>query len=103
VDAKKDILMYINIARLEAVTGLGIYDTMQWYIESWCMCYLCTGLAFLCCLLAGGAVVLNSALPHSRMIHQPLSGGAQDRHQILVPWNHGGEVEIIWNPCQACR
>jgi hypothetical protein len=29
VDAKKDILMYINIARLEAVTGLGIYDTMQ--------------------------------------------------------------------------
>lgn len=77
VDAKKDILMYINSPGGGVYAGLGIYDTMQYVNPD--VATICTGLAASmgAVLLAGGAANKRSALPHSRiMIHQPL-GGAQ--------------------------
>ena len=77
VDAKKDILMYINSPGGGVYAGLGIYDTMQYVNPD--VATICTGLAASmgAVLLAGGAAGKRSALPHSRiMIHQPL-GGAQ--------------------------
>jgi ATP-dependent Clp protease protease subunit len=77
VDAKKDILMYINSPGGGVYAGLGIYDTMQYVNPD--VATICTGLAASmgAVLLAGGAKDKRSALPHARvMIHQPL-GGAQ--------------------------
>lgn len=77
VDAKKDILMYINSPGGSVYAGLGIYDTMQYVNPD--VATICTGLAASmgAVLLAGGAKDKRSSLPHSRiMIHQPL-GGAQ--------------------------
>jgi ATP-dependent Clp protease protease subunit len=75
VDAKKDILMYINSPGGSVYAGLGIYDTMQYVNPD--VATICTGLAASmgAVLLCGGAATKRSALPHSRiMIHQPLGG-----------------------------
>ncbi|NME68148.1 ClpP family protease [Flammeovirga aprica] len=77
IDAKKDILMYINSPGGSVYAGLGMYDTMQYVRPD--VATICTGLAASmgAVLLAGGAEGKRAALPHSRiMIHQPL-GGAQ--------------------------
>ncbi len=75
VDAKKDVLLYVNSPGGSVYAGLGIYDTMQ--LVSPDVSTICTGLAasMAAVLLAGGAKDKRSALPHSRiMIHQPMSG-----------------------------
>ena len=77
IDAKSDIIMYVNSPGGSVYAGLGIYDTMQYVAPD--VATVCTGLAASmgAVLLAGGADGKRSALPHSRvMIHQPL-GGAQ--------------------------
>lgn len=77
VDAKKDVLLYVNSPGGSVTAGLGIYDTMQYINPD--VATICTGLAASmgAVLLAGGAKNKRSALPHSRvMIHQP-SGGMQ--------------------------
>ena len=77
VDAKKDILLYINSPGGSVYAGLGIYDTMQYIKPD--VATICTGLAASmgAVLLCGGAKGKRSALVHARvMIHQP-SGGAQ--------------------------
>lgn len=77
VDAKKDILLYINSPGGSVYAGLGIYDTMQYIKPD--VATICTGLAASmgAVLLCGGAAGKRSALLHARvMIHQP-SGGAQ--------------------------
>lgn len=77
VDAKKDILLYINSPGGSVYAGLGIYDTMQYVRPD--VATICTSLAASmgAVLLCGGADGKRSALPHARiMIHQP-SGGAQ--------------------------
>jgi ATP-dependent Clp protease protease subunit len=77
VDAKKDILLYINSPGGSVYDGLGIYDTMQWVRPD--VSTICTSLAASmgAVLLCGGAAGKRSALPHARiMIHQP-SGGMQ--------------------------
>src|SRR4028119_2109774 len=77
VDAKKDILLYINSPGGSVYAGLGIYDTMQYIKPD--VATICTGLAASmgAVLLCGGAKGKRSALMHARvMIHQP-SGGAQ--------------------------
>lgn len=77
VDAKKDVLLYINSPGGSVTAGLGIYDTMQYINPD--VATICTGLAASmgAVLLAGGAEKKRSALPHTRvMIHQP-SGGMQ--------------------------
>ncbi len=75
VDAKKDVLLYINSPGGSVYAGLGIYDTMQLVNPD--VTTICTGLAasMAAVLLTGGAKDKRSALPHSRiMIHQPMSG-----------------------------
>lgn len=75
VDAKKDILMYVNSPGGSVYAGLGIYDTMQYVNPD--VATICIGLAASmgAVLLAAGAPEKRSALPHSRiMIHQPLGG-----------------------------
>ncbi len=77
VDAKKDVLLYINSPGGSVYAGLGIYDTMQYVRPE--VNTICTSLAASmgAVLLCGGAKGKRSALPHARiMIHQP-SGGAQ--------------------------
>ncbi|RYU78305.1 ClpP family protease [Hymenobacter persicinus] len=77
VDAKKDILLYINSPGGSVYAGLGIFDTMQYVQPD--VATICTGLAASmgAFLLCGGALGKRSALPHARvMIHQP-SGGVQ--------------------------
>ena len=75
VDAKKDILMYVNSPGGSVYAGFGIYDTMQYVGPD--VATICTGLAASmgAILLTGGAPGKRSSLPHSRiMIHQPLGG-----------------------------
>ena len=75
VDAKKDILLYVNSPGGVVYAGLGIYDTMQYVNPD--INTICTGLAASmgAVLLAGGAAKKRAALPHARiMIHQPMSG-----------------------------
>ncbi|MDN4165927.1 ATP-dependent Clp protease proteolytic subunit [Cytophagales bacterium LB-30] len=75
VDAKKDILLYVNSPGGSVYAGLGIYDTMQFVSPD--VATICTGLAASmgAVLLAGGAAGKRSSLPHARiMIHQPMSG-----------------------------
>ncbi|RSK37458.1 ATP-dependent Clp protease proteolytic subunit [Hymenobacter metallilatus] len=77
VDARKDILLYVNSPGGSVYAGFGIFDTMQYVRPD--VATICTGLAASmgAFLLNGGALGKRSALPHARvMIHQP-SGGAQ--------------------------
>ena len=83
VDAKKDILLYINSPGGSVYDGLGIYDTMQWVRPD--VSTICTSLAASmgAVLLCGGATGKRSALPHARiMIHQP-SGGMQGQSKDM--------------------
>lgn len=83
VDAKKDVLLYINSPGGSVTAGLGIYDTMQYINPD--VATICTGLAASmgAVLLCGGAEKKRSALPHSRiMIHQP-SGGMQGQSRDM--------------------
>ncbi|WP_375434021.1 ClpP family protease [uncultured Hymenobacter sp.] len=75
VNAKKDILLYVNSPGGSVYAGFGIYDTMQYVGPD--VATICTGLAASmgAFLLCGGAIGKRSALPHARvMIHQPSSG-----------------------------
>ena len=70
VDAKKDVLMYINSPGGSVYAGLGMYDTMNYVRPD--VATICTSLAASmgAVLLAGGAKGKRSALPHARvMIH----------------------------------
>ncbi len=83
VDAKKDILMYLNSPGGSVYAGLGMYDTMQYVRPE--VATICTSLAASmgAVLLAGGAAGKRTALPHARvMIHQP-SGGAQGQSRDM--------------------
>jgi len=83
VDAKKDIMLYINSPGGSVYAGLGMYDTMQYVDPD--VATICTGLAASmgAVLLAGGAIGKRSALPHARiMIHQP-SGGMQGQSKDM--------------------
>ena len=77
VDAKKDILLYVNSPGGSVYAGLGMYDTMQYVNPD--VATICTGMAASmgAVLMCAGAEGKRTALKHSRvMIHQPL-GGAQ--------------------------
>jgi len=83
VDAKKDILLYINSPGGSVYDGLGIYDTMQWVRPD--VSTIATSLAasMAAVLLSGGAPGKRAALPHARiMIHQP-SGGMQGQSKDM--------------------
>ena len=74
---KKDIALYINSPGGTVMSGLAIYDTMQYIRPD--VSTLCVGQAASMgsLLLAAGAPEKRYCLPHSRvMVHQP-SGGVQ--------------------------
>jgi ATP-dependent clp protease, proteolytic subunit clpP len=76
-DANKDIHLYINSPGGSVVSGMAIYDTMQYIkcdVSTICLGMAASMGAF---LLAGGKKGKRYALPNSEiMIHQP-SGGAR--------------------------
>ncbi len=74
-DPKRDIQMFINSPGGSVISGLGIYDTMQYVTPD--IGTICTGLAASmgAVLLAAGTKGKRSCLFHSRvMIHQPMGG-----------------------------
>jgi ATP-dependent Clp protease protease subunit len=80
--------MFINSPGGNVISGLGIYDTMQYVSPE--IGTICTGLAASmgAVLLSAGTKGKRTCLPHSRvMIHQP-SGGMQGQFT---------EMEISYN------
>lgn len=74
-DPKRDVQMFINSPGGSVISGLGIYDTMQYVSPD--IGTICTGLAASmgAVLLAAGNKGKRTCLYHSRvMIHQPLGG-----------------------------
>ena len=88
-DPDKDIMMYINSPGGSVVSGMAIYDTMN-YIK--CdVCTTCVGMAasMAAVLLASGAKGKRYALPNSEiMIHQPLGGAQGQASDIAIHAEH---------------
>ena len=88
-DPDKDIMMYINSPGGSVVSGMAIYDTMN-YIK--CdVSTICVGLAasMAAVLLASGAKGKRFALPNSEiMIHQPLGGAQGQASDIAIHAEH---------------
>ena len=89
-DPDKDIMMYINSPGGSVVSGMAIYDTMN-YIK--CdVSTICVGMAasMAAVLLASGAKGKRFALPNSEiMIHQPLGGVQGQASEIEI---HAREI-----------
>ena len=88
VDAKKDILIYLNSPGGGVYAGLGIYDTMQYINPD--VSTICTGMAASmgAVLLCAGAKGKRTAFQHSRvMIHQPLGGAHGQASDIEITAN----------------
>jgi ATP-dependent Clp protease protease subunit len=93
-DNKRDIQMFINSPGGSVISGLGIYDTMQYVSPE--IGTICTGLAASmgAVLLCAGTRGKRTCLPHSRvMIHQP-SGGMQGQFS---------DMEISYNLIKGMR
>src|SRR5687768_906818 len=93
-DNKRDIQLFINSPGGSVISGLGIYDTMQYVSPD--IGTICTGLAASmgAVLLAAGTKGKRTCLPHSRvMIHQP-SGGMQGQFS---------DMEISYNLIKSMR
>ncbi len=93
-DNKRDIQLFINSPGGSVISGLGIYDTMQYVSPE--IGTICTGLAASmgAVLLAAGTKGKRTCLPHSRvMIHQP-SGGMQGQFS---------DMEISYNLIKSMR
>ncbi len=85
VDAKKDIQVYLNSPGGSVMSGLGIYDTMQFVGPD--VSVICTGMAASmgAVLLCAGAKGKRSALKHARvMIHQPMGGAEGQASDIEI-------------------
>lgn len=93
-DNKRDIQLFINSPGGSVISGLGIYDTMQYVSPE--IGTICTGLAASmgAVLLAAGTKGKRTCLPHSRvMIHQP-TGGMQGQFS---------DMEISYNLIKSMR
>lgn len=88
-DPDKDIMMYINSPGGSVVSGMAIYDTMN-YIK--CdVNTICVGMAasMAAVLLASGTKGKRYALPNSEiMIHQPLGGAQGQASDIAIHADH---------------
>jgi ATP-dependent Clp protease protease subunit len=74
-DAKRDIQIFINSPGGSVISGMGIYDTLQYVSPD--IGTICTGMAASmgAVLLAAGTKGKRTCLEHSRvMIHQPMGG-----------------------------
>nr|YP_009572806.1 clp protease proteolytic subunit [Melilotus albus]QBE89713.1 clp protease proteolytic subunit [Melilotus albus] len=71
-DNNKDLFLFINSPGGEVISGMGIFDTMQFVKAE--VQTVCVGLAasMASLLLIGGEITKRLAFPHARvMIHQP--------------------------------
>ena len=97
-DPDKDIMMYINSPGGSVVSGLAIYDTMN-YIK--CdVSTICIGLAasMAAILLSSGAKGKRIALPNSEvMIHQPLGGFQGQASDIKIHAEHIMKTRRVLN------
>ncbi len=97
-DPDKDIMMYINSPGGSVVSGLAIYDTMN-YIK--CdVSTICIGLAasMAAILLSSGAKGKRIALPNSEvMIHQPLGGFQGQASDIKIHAEHIMKTRKVLN------
>ena len=88
-DPDKDIMMYINSPGGSVVSGMAIFDTMN-YIK--CdVSTICVGMAasMAAVLLASGAKGKRYALPNREiMIHQPLGGAQGQASDIAIHAEH---------------
>lgn len=85
VDSEKDIQIYLNSPGGSVISGLGIYDTMQFIKPD--VATICTGMAASmgAVLMCAGAKGKRSALPHTRvMIHQPMGGAEGQASDIEI-------------------
>jgi len=85
VDAKKDIMIYLNSPGGSVYAGLGIYDVMQYVTPD--ISTICTGMAasMAAVLLCAGTKNKRSALGHARiMIHQPMGGAEGQASDIEI-------------------
>ena len=88
-DPDKDIMMYINSPGGSVVSGMAIYDTMN-YIKCE-VCTVCVGMAasMAAILLSSGAKNKRFALPNSEvMIHQPLGGFSGQASDVKIHAEH---------------
>lgn len=87
-DPKRDIQMFINSPGGSVISGLGIYDTMQYVAPD--VATICTGLAASmgAVLLTAGTKGKRTCLKHSRvMIHQPLGGMQGQVSDMEISYN----------------
>jgi ATP-dependent Clp protease protease subunit len=87
-DSKRDVQMFINSPGGSVISGMGIYDTMQYIAPD--VGTICTGLAASmgAVLLAAGAKGKRTCLFHSRvMIHQPLGGMQGQVRDMEISYN----------------
>ncbi len=83
-DPNKDIYMYIDSPGGEVLTGLGVYDTMQYIKPDVCTINLGMCASMGSFLLMGGAPGKRFSLPNVEvMIHQP-SGGTQGKASDMI-------------------
>jgi ATP-dependent Clp protease protease subunit len=101
-DPDKDIMMYINSPGGSVVSGMAIYDTMN-YIK--CdVSTICVGLAasMAAILLSSGAKGKRIALPNSEiMIHQPLGGFEGQASDIKIHADHMMKTRKLINKILA--
>jgi ATP-dependent Clp protease protease subunit len=87
-DPNRDVQMFINSPGGSVISGLGIYDTMQYIAPE--VSTICTGLAASmgAVLLAAGTKGKRTALHHSRvMIHQPMGGMQGQVSDMEISYN----------------
>lgn len=87
-DPRRDVQIFVNSPGGSVISGLGIYDTMQYIAPD--VATICTGMAASmgAVLLTAGAKGKRSCLPHSRvMIHQPLGGMQGQFSDMEISYN----------------
>ena len=103
-DPGKDIQLYINSPGGSVTAGMAIYDTMQYIkcdVSTICLGMAASMGAF---LLAGGAKGKRLALPHSTIMIQQPSGGAQGQAtEIQIVADHIAQTKRTLNELLAAN
>lgn len=98
VNAKKDIILYVNSPGGQVTSTMAMYDTMQYVqpdISTVCLGMAASGGAI---ILMGGAKGKRFALEHSEiMIHQPLGGTEGQATDIAIHADHIIQTKKLLN------
>ncbi|MFA7284339.1 MAG: ATP-dependent Clp protease proteolytic subunit [Candidatus Absconditabacterales bacterium] len=88
-DPKKDIIIYINSPGGSVISGMSIYDTMQFVSNDIVTVGLGMAASMASVIIAAGTKGKRFILPHSEvMIHQPLSGVQGQASDIEIGARH---------------